>query len=59
MVEVTPRVRATYEERIASASEALQEHCADRGITYVRAPTDVAPLDLLFGAARDTGLVSL
>ena len=59
VVEVTPRIRATYEERVASASEALQEHCADRGITYVRAPTDVAPLDLLFGAARDRGLVSL
>ena len=59
MVEVTPRVRATYEERVESASLALKEQCADRGVTYVRAPTDIAPLDLLFGAARDTGLVSL
>jgi hypothetical protein len=59
VVEVTPRVRATYEERIESAALALKEQCADRGVTYVRAPTDVAPLDLLFGAARDTGLVSL
>jgi uncharacterized protein (DUF58 family) len=59
VVEVTPRVRATYEERLRSASEALKEQCADRGITYVPAPTDVAPLDLLFGGARDTGLVSL
>jgi uncharacterized protein (DUF58 family) len=59
VVEVTPRVRATYEERVQSVSAALKEQCADRGITYVRAPTDVAPLDLLFGAARDGGLVSL
>jgi uncharacterized protein (DUF58 family) len=59
VVEVTPRVRATYEERVRGASAALQETCADRGVTYVRAPTDVPPLDLLFGAARDTGLVSL
>ena len=59
VVEVTPRVRATYEERLRSASTALKEHCADRGVTYVPAPTDVAPLDLLFGAARDRGLVSL
>jgi uncharacterized protein (DUF58 family) len=59
VVEVTPRVRATYEERVRSAREALAELCADRGVTYVPAPTDVAPLDLLFGAARDTGLVSL
>jgi uncharacterized protein (DUF58 family) len=59
VVEVTPRVRATYEERARGASAALRDVCADRGITYVRAPTDVAPLDLLFGAARDTGLVSL
>ncbi len=59
VVEVTPRVRATYEERVRSAGDTLKEQCADRGVTYVRAPTDVAPLDLLFGAARDTGLVSL
>ena len=59
VVEVTPRVRATYEERVRGVSAALQDQCADRGITYVRAPTDVAPLDLLFGAARDAGLVSL
>ncbi|OJU85445.1 MAG: hypothetical protein BGO11_00380 [Solirubrobacterales bacterium 70-9] len=59
VVEVTPRVRATYEERVRSAGAALREACADRGVTYVPAPTDVPPLDLLFGAARDTGLVSL
>jgi uncharacterized protein (DUF58 family) len=59
VVEVTPRVRATYEERVQSVGEALKDQCADRGITYVRAPTDVTPLDLLFGAARDGGLVSL
>lgn len=59
VVEVTPRVRATYEERLRSASEALKDQCADRGVTYVRAPTDVAPLDLLFGAARESGLVSV
>jgi uncharacterized protein (DUF58 family) len=59
VVEVTPRVRATYEERVQSVGAALKEQCADRGVAYVRAPTDVAPLDLLFGAARDGGLVSL
>jgi uncharacterized protein (DUF58 family) len=59
VVEVTPRVRATYEERIEAAARTLKDHCADRGVTYLRAPTDVAPLDLLFGAARDTGLVSV
>jgi hypothetical protein len=59
VVEVTPRVRATYEERVQGTSAALKEQCADRGVTYVRAPTDLAPLDLLFAAARDGGLVSL
>ncbi len=59
VVEVTPRVRATYEERVATASATLRDHCADHGVTYVRAPTDVEPLDLLFGAARDAQLVSL
>jgi uncharacterized protein (DUF58 family) len=59
VVEVTPRIRATYEERVATASATLRNHCADNGVNYVRAPTDVAPLDLLFGAARDAQLVSL
>jgi hypothetical protein len=59
VVEVTPRVRATYEERTRNVEAALKDHCADRGVTYVRAPTDVAPLDLLFGAGRDARLVSL
>ena len=59
VVEVTPKVRATYEERLAETSAALKDHCADRGVTYVRAPTDVAPIDLLFGAAREAALVSL
>ncbi|MFT3864904.1 MAG: DUF58 domain-containing protein [Solirubrobacterales bacterium] len=59
VVEVTPRVRATYEERTAAAARELRDHCVDHGVTYVRAPTDVPPLDLLFGAAREGGLVSL
>jgi hypothetical protein len=59
VVDVTPRVRATYEERVESASAALRDRCAARGVTYLRAPTDVAPLDLLFGAARDAHLVTL
>ena len=58
VVEVTPRVRATYEERLRGAAARLRRHCADHGVTYVRAPTDIAPLDLLFGAARDARLVS-
>jgi uncharacterized protein (DUF58 family) len=59
VVDVTPRARATYEERVESAAAALRDRCADRGVTYLRAPTDVAPLDFLFGAARDARLVSL
>jgi hypothetical protein len=59
VVEVTPRIRATYEERIEAATKALKDRCADRGIAYIRAPTDIAPLDLLFGAARDAMLVSI
>jgi uncharacterized protein (DUF58 family) len=59
VVEVTPRVRATYEDRVREVGARLKDQCGDRGITYVRAPTDIAPLDLLFGAARDTGLVDV
>jgi uncharacterized protein (DUF58 family) len=59
VVEVTPRVRATYEERVREGVAALKDRCADHGVAYVQAPTEVAPLDLLFGAARDAQLVSL
>jgi uncharacterized protein (DUF58 family) len=59
VVEVTPRVRATYEERTEEAAAALRDHCTDSGVAYVRASTDIAPLDLLFGAAREGGLVSV
>jgi len=59
VVEVTPRVRAIYEERVEAASTALKYRCGDRGVTYLRAATDVAPLDFLFGAARDARVVSL
>ncbi len=59
VVEVTPRIRATYEERLAATFTALEDRCADRGVTYLRAPIDVEPLDLLFGAARDARLVSV
>jgi uncharacterized protein (DUF58 family) len=59
VVEVTPRARATYEGRVEAASTALKDRCADRGVTYLRAPTEVAPLDFLFGAARDARLVSV
>jgi uncharacterized protein (DUF58 family) len=59
VVEVTPRVRATYEERLRATETTLRDGCSDNGVAYVRAPTDVAPLDLLFGAARDARLVSL
>ncbi len=36
VVEVTPRIRATYEERVATAAAALRDHCADHGVNYVR-----------------------
>jgi uncharacterized protein (DUF58 family) len=59
VVEVTPRVRATYEARVEAAARTLKDECSDQGVTYVRAPTDTPAIDLLFGAARDTGLVSV
>ncbi|MBS1889528.1 MAG: DUF58 domain-containing protein [Actinobacteria bacterium] len=59
VVEVTPRVRATYERRVELAAGALKDRCEDRGVTYVRGAVDVTPLDLLFGAAREARLVSV
>jgi uncharacterized protein (DUF58 family) len=57
-VELTPALRQEFLERRAEAAATTQELCAANGVTYLRAPMDVTPLDLLFGAARVAGLVS-
>jgi uncharacterized protein (DUF58 family) len=58
VVELSPALRSAFEERRAAAVEEVAERCAAAGVAYLRAPTDIAPLDLLFGAARDAGLVA-
>jgi uncharacterized protein (DUF58 family) len=57
-VELTPALRQEFLERRAEAAATVQELCAANGVTYLGAPTDTTPLDLLFGAARVAGLVS-
>jgi len=37
----------------------LRELCEANGVAYVRAPTEVPPLDLLFDVARGAELVTL
>ena len=58
VVELTGEMREAFEGRRAGAVEVVSELCAARGVAYVQAPTEVAPLDLLFGAARDADLVT-
>jgi uncharacterized protein (DUF58 family) len=58
VVEVTPELRRGFEGRRAEAARAVEELCAACGVAYVQAPTEIAPLDLLFGAARDANLVT-
>ncbi len=58
VVELTPELRRAFVARRAEEAAAVREYCAARGVAYLRALTDVAPLDLMFGAARDVGLVS-
>ena len=58
VVDVTPALRRRYGEQFERASERLRELCRAAAVTYVRAPTEVAPLDLLFEAARGAELVT-
>ena len=58
VVDVTPAVRRSYGERLAREAGRLRELCGANGVAYVRAPTELAPLDLLFDAARGAELVS-
>jgi uncharacterized protein (DUF58 family) len=59
VVDVTPAVRRDYDRRFAAEAANLQELCEANGVTYLRASTAVAPLDLLFDAARGAELVTL
>ncbi|MGD9735635.1 MAG: DUF58 domain-containing protein [Solirubrobacterales bacterium] len=58
VVKLTPELRRAFAARRAEARAEVGELCAARGVAYVVATTDVAPLDLMFGAAREGGLVS-
>jgi uncharacterized protein (DUF58 family) len=54
---VTGATSASYAEQFERFTEAVRERCAAAGVRYLRAPTDVEPLDLLVGAARESGFV--
>ena len=58
VVEVTDALAAEYEAEAEALAGAVRRGCEDCGITYLRAPSTTAPLDLLFGAAREAELVS-
>jgi uncharacterized protein (DUF58 family) len=50
-------VSSAYGERFERFRDAVERLCADGGVRYVRAPTDVSVLDLLSESARTAGLV--
>jgi uncharacterized protein (DUF58 family) len=58
VVELTAELRQAYEERRGAADDEVRELCGGRGVLYLRAASDVLALDLVFGAARDAGLVT-
>jgi uncharacterized protein (DUF58 family) len=59
LVDVTPAVRRSYGERFELEALRLREACEAYGVSYVRAPTELPPLDLLFDVARGAELVTL
>jgi uncharacterized protein (DUF58 family) len=59
VVDVTPAVRRSYGERFEQEAARLRELCEANGVAYVRAPTEVPALDLLFDVARGAELVAL
>jgi hypothetical protein len=58
VVELTSELGRAFAERREEATARVREICTARSVAYLQAPSDVAPLDLLFGAARDAGLVT-
>jgi uncharacterized protein (DUF58 family) len=56
-LSITRSMAAEYERRFERFCRAVEEACADAGVGYVRAPTDLAVLDLLSTSARSAGLV--
>jgi uncharacterized protein (DUF58 family) len=57
-LSLTESVAAAYEQRFERFRHAVQEACADAGVRYLPAPTDVSVLDVLSTSARLAGLVS-
>jgi len=57
VVDVSEEEAARQAARFDARAAELRERCRVRGVTYVPAPTDVPALEVLFGAARQAGLV--
>lgn len=56
---LTPSIVSTYREQFERFSGGVVEACRRARVRYVRAPTDVSPLDVLADSARAAGLVTL
>lgn len=57
-LSLTESVAAAYARRFERFCRTVEEACADAGVRYLLAPTDVAVLDLLSSTARLAGLVA-
>lgn len=57
LVDMTGALRERYASRFDALADRARTLAAAAGVGYVRAPTDVAPIELLFAAARRGELV--
>lgn len=57
-LSLTPSVAAAYERQFEQFRHGVETACADAGVRYLLAPTDVPVLDLLSTSARLAGLVA-
>ena len=57
-LSMTDSVAAAYVQRFERFRHAVEEACADAGVRYLPAPTDISVLDVLSTSARMAGLVA-
>jgi len=56
-VDLSSRAAAAYQQRFQEFCADVADRCQAAGVRYLRAPTEVEPLDLLTTGARDIRLV--
>lgn len=57
-ITVTPRLRERYAAAFAARARSVEQACVQAGLTYVRAPTTLVPLELVAGPLRAARIVT-